>query len=244
MAPFLRAGTSNVSRRPRLAWAQSRTFERYAPTTPQRDPPARMHHPAVHIAPAQPASPHWPISTVARCGEGALVGGWHAGASPSTPIMRWVVNRWSSSASFARPYTPLGRSRGPLWHGWLMTKFELEIESSGRVFFLEFVEYINLTVSHSGARLHRTPPQTFTQPYAVACAASPPCPHQWGANLTIPACPCAQEACSTSLLTIPNGRLCRWLLQVRPAARCARLGPRKPASSHHCAPPQARAQFL
>jgi len=28
-----------------------------------------------------------------------------------------------------------------------MTKFELEIEFSGRVFFLEFVEYINLTVS-------------------------------------------------------------------------------------------------
>ena len=45
MAPFLRAGTSNVSRRPRLAWAQSRTFERCAPATPQHDPPRALAPP-------------------------------------------------------------------------------------------------------------------------------------------------------------------------------------------------------
>ena len=36
---------------------------------------------------------HWTASTVAPCGEGALVGGWHAGASPSTPIIRSRTNR-------------------------------------------------------------------------------------------------------------------------------------------------------
>ena len=45
MALFLRAGTSNVSRRPRLAWAQSRTFERCAPATPQHDPPRALAPP-------------------------------------------------------------------------------------------------------------------------------------------------------------------------------------------------------
>ena len=75
-------------------------------------PRAHLHHPAVHIAPAQPTSPHWTASTVAPCGEGALVGGWHAGASPSTPIIRSRTNGGSTSAFFAHTYTPLGRSRG------------------------------------------------------------------------------------------------------------------------------------
>ena len=110
MVVFLGAGSlmspdGRVWHEPRAAPLSGAPQPRHS-TTPR----AHLHHPAVHIAPAQPASPHWPISTVARCGEGALAGGWHAGASPSTPIMRWVVNRWSSSASFARPYT-LGRSR-------------------------------------------------------------------------------------------------------------------------------------
>ena len=75
-------------------------------------PRAHLHHPAVHIAPAQPTSPHWTASTVAPCGEGALVGGWHAGASPSTPIIRSRTNGGSTYAFFAHTYTPLGRSRG------------------------------------------------------------------------------------------------------------------------------------
>jgi len=43
-----------------------------------------------------------------------------------------------------------------------MAELELEIDFSGRVFFLEFVEYINFTVSHSGACLLRTPTRTST----------------------------------------------------------------------------------
>ena len=72
---------------------------------------AHLHHPAVPVARAQPASAHSATSTLTRCGEGALVGGWHAGASPSIPFTRSVMKGGSSSASVAHTYTPLGRSR-------------------------------------------------------------------------------------------------------------------------------------
>ena len=124
-------------------------------------PRAHLHHPAVHIAPAQPTSPHWTASTVAPCGEGALVGGWHAGTSPSTPIMRWVMNRGSSSASFARPYTPLGRSRGTLISRLAETKIELHVEFGGAIFSFELVHCIDFTVSRSGELLSRAPARTF-----------------------------------------------------------------------------------
>ena len=103
--------TTTRPARPRWAGAESRSFERCAPTTSRRDPtpasstPLRAHGPrAAHIC----------TSTTAmrtRCGEGDLVGGWHAGASPFTPITRWVTKGGSSSASFAHTYTPLGRSQ-------------------------------------------------------------------------------------------------------------------------------------
>ena len=103
--------TTTRPARPRWAGAESRSFERCAPTTSRRDPtpasstPLRAHGPrAAHIC----------TSTTAmrtRCGEGDLVGGWHAGASPFIPITRWVTNRGSSSASLAKPYTPFGRSQ-------------------------------------------------------------------------------------------------------------------------------------
>ena len=53
----------------------------------------------------------------------------------------------------------------------------------------------------------------------VCVAASLRCACAWGANLTITARLCAQEASSTSMLSIPNGRICQRQLQVRPAAR-------------------------
>ena len=98
--------TTTRPARPRWAGAESRSFERCAPTTSRRDPtpasstPLRAHGPrAAHIC----------TSTTAmrtRCGEGDLVGGWHAGASPSIPIMRRVTHRRSSSASLAKPSPP------------------------------------------------------------------------------------------------------------------------------------------
>ena len=72
---------------------------------------AHSHHPSVHMVPPQPTSAHAATSTLTRCGEGALVGGWHAGASPSIPFTRSVMKGGSSSASVAHTYTPLGRSR-------------------------------------------------------------------------------------------------------------------------------------
>lgn len=86
------------------------------------------------------------------------------------------------------------------------------------VFFLEFVEYINFTVSRSGAPLLRSPTQTLSLILASFLLA-PLIPR------IVPAC-CAQEASSTSILSIPHGRLCLWQVQVRPAPRSVWLGPR------------------
>ena len=55
-----------------------------------------------------------------------------------------------------------------------------------------------------------------------------------GANLTIPPCLAAQEASSTFLLTIPNGRRHPRQLQVRPAARSVCLGLRSACAAQHC----------
>ena len=106
----LRLTTTRPARQ-RWAAAESRSFERCVPTTSCRDRapassiPLRAHGPpAARICTSATA-----MRT--RCGEGDLVGGWHAGASPFTPITRWVTNRGSSSASFAHAYTPLGRSQ-------------------------------------------------------------------------------------------------------------------------------------
>ena len=106
----LRLTTTRPARQ-RWAAAESRSFERCVPTTSCRDRapassiPLRAHGPpAARICTSATA-----MRT--RCGEGDLVGGWHAGASPFTPITRWVTNRGSSSASFAHAYTPLGRAQ-------------------------------------------------------------------------------------------------------------------------------------
>ena len=80
-----------------------------------------------------------------------------------------------------------------------MAELELEIDFSGRVFFLEFVEYINFTVSHSGACLLRTPTRTSTCANAfLLCRSSrlvptccvrrkqahhPPCPSRTGGGV-------------------------------------------------------------
>ena len=45
-----------------------------------------LHPRPCPIAHAQPTSQHSAASTVARCGEGGMVGGWLAGASPSDPL--------------------------------------------------------------------------------------------------------------------------------------------------------------
>ena len=103
--------TTTRPARPRWAGAESRSFERCVPTTSCRDrAPASTTLPRAH----GPCTARICTSATAmrtRCGEGDLVGGWHAGASPFTPITRWVTNRGSSSASLAHAYTPLGRSQ-------------------------------------------------------------------------------------------------------------------------------------
>ena len=68
-----------------------------------------LHPRPCPIAHAQPTSQHSAASTVARCGEGGMVGGWLAGASPSDPLSGLVTNRKSRSRPFAHnlPAPPL-----------------------------------------------------------------------------------------------------------------------------------------
>ena len=114
-----------------------------------------------------------------------------------------------------------------------MAELELEIDFSGRVFFLEFVEYINFTVSHSGACLLRTPTRTSTCANAFLLCRS---------SRLVPTC-CAQEASSSSTLSIPNGRRRLWQVQVRPAPRSVSLGPRPATPLTTACAPQGRARF-
>ena len=97
-------------------WHEPRPALLRCAVPPRYGTTARAHHPcpSVHMAPAQPASAHSATSMVARCGEGDLVGGWHAGASPSAPLSRFVAKGWSRSRPFAGAYTPFCRSQATL----------------------------------------------------------------------------------------------------------------------------------
>ena len=95
--------------RPRGAGAESRSFERCAPTTSCRDPTPASTTPLPAHGPCTARIRTSATAMRTRCGEGDLVGGWHAGASPFIPITRWVTKREASSAYFAHAYTPFGR---------------------------------------------------------------------------------------------------------------------------------------
>ena len=58
----------------------------------------------------------------------------------------------------------------------------------------------------------------------------------------VPTC-CAQEASSSSILSIPNGRRRLWQVQVRPAPRSVSLGPRPATPLTTACAPQGRARF-
>ena len=55
--------------------------------------------------------------------------------------------------------------------------------------------------------------------------------------------PCAQEASSSSIMSIPNGRRRLWQVQVRPAPRSVSLGPRPATPLTTACAPQGRARF-
>ena len=94
---------------------------------------------------------------------------------------------------------------------------------------------LNFADSRSGVSHLRTPTRTLATATGVCLAPpTPPSPHERGANLTIPPCLAAQEASSTFILTIPNGRRHPRQLQVRPAARSVCLGLRSACAAQHC----------
>ena len=124
-----------------------------------------LHPRPCPIAHAQPASQHSAASTVARCGEGGMVGGWHAGASPSDPLSGLVTNSGSSSWPFAHTYTPLLAVRATLTWTWLREDVELQIEFGDGIFSPEPVHCTNGLDPRSG--VHRGRTHTRTCPSAA-----------------------------------------------------------------------------
>ena len=133
-----------------------------------------LHPRPCPIAHAQPTSQHSAASTVARCGEGGMVGGWHAGASPSDPLSRLVTNGEPRSRPFAHTYTPPLAVRATLTWTWLRTKVELQIEFGNGIFSNESVHYTSKLDRRSGVHKGRT--QTRTRPSAAClCLRRMPC---------------------------------------------------------------------
>ena len=94
-----------------------------------------------------------------------MVGGWHAGASPSDPLSGLVTNRTSRSRPFAHTYTPLLAVRATLKWIRLRTKVELQIEFGHGIFFIESVHCTNKLDRRSGVHKGRT--STRTRPSAA-----------------------------------------------------------------------------
>ena len=112
-----------------------------------------------------------------------------------------------------------------------MTKFELEAEFSGRVFFLEFVEYINFTLSRSGAPLLRSPPRTLSSLPHLACAAHPACSPLAGCE-SHDSCPLVRAGSKLNMCPVHHDR---------PASSLGAAGaPRRPIRSVGLAPSSHR----
>ena len=104
-----------------------------------------------------------------------------------------------------------------------MSTLEAEVESCDAVFFSEFAELLKLVVSPSGMQHLRTPPRHFFPAGASPMRRPSPLslyPWRESHEMCIRVC-AAQEASSSCLLSIPNGRIQPVQLQVRPAARPA-----------------------
>ena len=127
---------------------------------------------------------------------------------------KWVVH-FRLRHSHVHPPRQVSRT---LKLSQLRAKLESGIEFYDGAFFLEFLEHINFNVSRSGAPLLRSPPRTLSALPHFACAVHP--------ALSPRGQDCAQEASSSSIMSIPNGRRRLWQVQVRPAPRSVSLGPR------------------
>ena len=90
-----------------------------------------------------------------------MVGGWHAGASPSDPLSRLVTNRAPRSRPFAHTYTPPLAVRATLTWIRLRTKVELQIEFGDEIFFIESVHSTSKLDRRSGVHKGRTSTRTF-----------------------------------------------------------------------------------
>ena len=104
-----------------------------------------------------------------------MVGGWHAGASPSDPLSRLVTNREPRSRPFAHTYTPPLAVRATLTWTWLRTKVELQIEFGDEIFLSS--PFTARTGSIAAQVCTRVEPQLepALQLLACACAAC----HAW-----------------------------------------------------------------
>ena len=85
-----------------------------------------------------------------------MVGGWHAGASPSDPLSGLVTKGAPSSWPFAHTYTPLLAVRATLTWTWLREDVKLQIEFGDGISFSEPVHCTNGLDPRSGVHKGRT----------------------------------------------------------------------------------------
>ena len=153
--------------------AETRSFERCAPTSPRHDcpralaPPLRAHGPlTAHIF----ALGHYHGRTV----WGGCTGGGLACRSLTIHTHYTIPHKWVVHFRLRHSHVhPPRQVSMTLKLSQLRAKLESGIEFYDGAFFLEFLEHINLTVSRSGAPLLRSPPRTLSSLPHFACAVHP-----------------------------------------------------------------------
>ena len=144
---------------------------------------------------------------------------WELSASPLMPMMAAGAKRGSISAFFAQAYTLLlpettFAGAPPVW-----TNATKEIEFRAGIFGRCERAGIRWEVRRlPGAESRTWPRPRLLLGHLSACRPCPRCPCTRGANRTIFAWLCAQEASSTRPLSTLTVRLCVLQVQVRPVA--------------------------
>ena len=177
---------------------------------------------------------HTAISSHTPPGQGDLGRETVVGSTPSTPMMAHITKWEPSSLPFPHAYTPLRCCRRPpsASSGGAIPSAVVHVRAE------LFARARPAAIGRQVRRARAPPARTScrTHPRLGALLGRPACvpgPCTQSTVFNIPACPCAQEASSTYILSFPNGRRRLWQVQVCSTPRCAWLAPSpSPRRSH------------
>ena len=151
---------------------------------------------------------------------GGLGGVWGVGRSASMVMMRLGSFRSALPAHRTGAYRSLGGFVGGLVGGLCPGPGRPQKSSLKARFSIQLHAVEHLHRLPAGCRASSNHSSNIPCSHAPLLAPLiPPCPHVRGANLTTFARLCAQEASSTSILSMPNEGRRLWQVQVRTAPR-------------------------